>query len=115
MQFGVKVGFGTESGISRHSGNAREFALKVRNGMTRIAPLKVATSVEAELLGRADAIGSLEFGKLADVIAVPGDPTVDITATAWVAFVLKGGDVVVAPRKPWNLECRWSGGRNSWR
>lgn len=98
VKLGVKVGFGTDSGVSRHGENAREFALMVKYGMTPIAALKAATSVDAQLLGLAKSIGTLEPGKLADIIALPGDPTLDITATARVKFVMKEGAIVVPPR-----------------
>jgi imidazolonepropionase-like amidohydrolase len=96
VAMGVKVGFGTDSGVSRHGDNAREFALLVKHGMTPIAALKAATSVDAELLGLSQKIGSLEPGKLADIVALPGDPTKDIAITGHVAFVMKEGAVVVS-------------------
>ncbi len=99
VRLGVKVGFGTDSGVSRHGDNAREFALMVQHGMTPIAALKAATSVDAELLGLAKSIGTIEQGKLADLVALPGDPTLDITATARVAFVMKEG-AVIPPKRP---------------
>jgi imidazolonepropionase-like amidohydrolase len=98
VKLGVKVGFGTDSGVSRHGENAREFALMVKSGMTPIAALKAATSVDAELLGLSKSIGTLEPGKLADLVALPGDPTDDVTATARVSFVMKEGAVVVHRR-----------------
>ncbi len=99
VKLGVKIGFGTDSGVSKHGDNAREFALMVKHGMTPIAALKAATSVDAELLGLSKSIGSLEVGKLADLVAVPGNPLDDITATARVVFVMKEGAVVV-PKRP---------------
>ena len=65
--------------------------------MSPIAALKAATSADAELLGLAKSIGTLEPGKLADVVAVPGDPPADITATEHVIFVMKEGSVVKRP------------------
>jgi imidazolonepropionase-like amidohydrolase len=99
VKLGVKIGFGTDSGVSRHGDNAREFALMVKFGMTPIAALKAATSADAELLGLSKSIGTLEAGKLADIVAVPGDPTLDITATARVGFVMKEGAIIV-PMRP---------------
>ena len=99
VRLGVKVGFGTDSGVSKHGENAREFTLMVKFGMTPIAALKAATSVDAELLGLSKSIGALEAGKLADVVAVPGNPLDDIGATGRVVFVMKEG-VVVVPKKP---------------
>ena len=99
LKIGVKVGFGTDSGVSRHGENAREFTLMVKFGMSPIAALKAATSVDAELLGLSKSIGTLEPGKMADIVAVPGNPLEDIGATGRVAFVMKEGAVVV-PKKP---------------
>jgi imidazolonepropionase-like amidohydrolase len=95
VRLGVKIGFGTDSAVSPHGINAREFALMAGMGMSPIAALRSATSVDAELLGLAAKVGTLEPGKLADVIAMPGDPTKDITATERVSFVMKEGKIVV--------------------
>ena len=94
VRLGVKIGFGTDSAVSPHGINAREFALMTGLGMTPIAALKSATSVNADLLGIAAKTGALEPGKLADLIAMPGDPTRDITATERVAFVMKEGKTI---------------------
>jgi imidazolonepropionase-like amidohydrolase len=69
----------------------------VKHGMSPIAALKAATSVDAELLGLAKSIGTLEPGKLADIVAVPGDPFAGIEATERVVFVMKEGMVVRQP------------------
>lgn len=98
VRLGVKIGFGTDSAVSPHGINAREFTLMTGLGMKPIAALRSATSVDAELLGIAARVGTLEPGKLADVIAMPGDPTVDIAATGSVAFVMKEGKVMKSPR-----------------
>ena len=98
VKLGVKVGFGTDSGVSKHGDNAREFVLMVKYGMTPTAALKAATSVDAELLGLSKSIGTLEPGKLADLVAVPGDPVADIAATGHVVFVMKEGAVIVNKR-----------------
>ena len=90
---GVKIGFGTDSAVSPHGMNATEFGLMVGLGMKPIDALKTATSVDAELLGVADRLGTLEAGKIADVIAVPGDPAADIHQTEKVFFVMKEGAV----------------------
>ena len=63
-------------------------------GMAPVDTLKAATSSDAELLGISEKVGTLEKGKLADVIAMPGDPTVDITATERVSFVMKEGKII---------------------
>jgi imidazolonepropionase-like amidohydrolase len=94
VRLGVRIGFGTDSAVSPHGINAREFALMTGLGMSPVDALKSATSVDAELLGIAAKVGTLEPGKLADVIAMPGDPTADITATERVSFVMKEGKIV---------------------
>jgi imidazolonepropionase-like amidohydrolase len=93
-KIGVKVAFGTDSGVEPHGLDAREFALMVKNGMTPAQALRAATANAADLLGWADRIGTLEKGKLADIVAVPGDPLQDITVTEKVSFVMQGGRVV---------------------
>jgi imidazolonepropionase-like amidohydrolase len=93
---GVIIGFGTDAAVYPHGKNAQEFVQMVKNGMKPIEALRSATSVDAKLLGVTDR-GTLEAGKLADVIAVPGDPTVDITATQRVSFVMKDGVVYKRP------------------
>ncbi|HEY2158036.1 MAG TPA: amidohydrolase family protein [Isosphaeraceae bacterium] len=97
LKLGVKVGFGTDSGVSPHGKNAREFRLMVGLGMSPIAALKAATSVDATLLGLTKTIGTIEPEKLADLVAVPGDPSKDITATERVVFVMKDGRIVKKP------------------
>lgn len=94
VRSGVKIAFGTDSAVSPHGLNAREFALMVELGMSPAAALRTAGPGAAELLGLADRIGTLEKGKEADVVAVPGDPLRDIHATERVFFVMKGGRVV---------------------
>ncbi len=94
VRLGVKIGFGTDSAVSPHGINAREFALMTGLSMPPLATLKSATSVDAELLGIAGRTGTLEPGKLADIIAMPGDPTADITATERVSFVMKDGKTI---------------------
>ncbi len=93
---GVKIGFGTDAGVFAHGENAQEFALLVDAGLTPLEAIKAATSVNAALLGR-DRVGSLEHGKLADLVAVPGNVQKDIKATERVLFVMKGGVVVKRP------------------
>lgn len=93
LRMGVKIAFGTDSAVSPHGMNAQEFALMVDLGMAPAAALRSATSVAADLLGLAKTIGTLEPGKAADVIAVPGNPLTDIKAMEKVRFVMKGGQV----------------------
>ena len=88
---GVKIGFGTDAGVYQHGRNAEEFHLMVDLGMKPIDALRAAASSDAELLGLPDKIGTLEAGKLADVIAVPGDPVENIRQTEHVLFVMKEG------------------------
>ncbi len=90
---GVKVAFGTDAGVYPHGENAREFALYVKFGMTPLAALRAATVTATEALGRTDR-GVIEAGKLADLVAVPGDPLQDITATERPTWVMLGGRVV---------------------
>lgn len=89
----VKIAFGTDAGVFPHGENAREFAVYVNLGMTPLAALRSATVSAADLLGKADR-GVLAAGKLADIIAVPGNPLEDITATERVPFVMVGGRIV---------------------
>ena len=101
IRIGVKISFGTDAGVFPHGENAKEFALMTGLGMKPIDALISATSTDAELLGVAAKVGTLEKGKLADIVALPGDPTTDITATERVFFVMKEGKVIKhASEKP---------------
>jgi len=90
---GVKIGLGTDSSVYPHGRNAEEFHQMVDLGMKPIDALKAGTSNDADLLGLADKIGTLESGKLADVVAVPGDPSQNIRQTEHVFFVMKEGKI----------------------
>jgi imidazolonepropionase-like amidohydrolase len=92
-QAGVKIAFGTDSGVSYHGDNAKEFLYMVEGGMAPMAAIQSATRVAAELLGIEDALGTIEVGKTADIIAVKGDPIKDISALQDVVFVMKDGVV----------------------
>jgi imidazolonepropionase-like amidohydrolase len=94
VKMGIKISFGTDAAVYPHGQNAKEFKLMVDLGMNAIDALKSATANDAELLGIAQKVGTLEKGKLADVIAMPSDPTSDITATERVSFVMKEGKIV---------------------
>src|SRR5438128_7830074 len=94
VKMGIKVSFGTDAAVFPHGQNAKEFKLMVDLGMAPIDALKSATANDAELLGIGQKVGTLEKGKLADVIAMPGDPTSDITATERVSFVMKEGKII---------------------
>jgi len=88
---GVRIAFGTDSGVSSHGENGREFVYMVEAGMNEMEVLVAATTNAAELLGLSDEIGSLEPGKAADLIATERNPLVDITELQRVSFVMKAG------------------------
>ncbi|HEY1873974.1 MAG TPA: amidohydrolase family protein [Steroidobacteraceae bacterium] len=90
---GVKIGFGTDIGVCRFGTNAREFSLMVENGMTPTQAIQAATTVDADLLGVSSRLGSITKGKLADIIAVRGDPLRDVRVLEDVRFVMKEGRV----------------------
>ena len=98
LKAGVKIAFGTDAGGFDWKINpAREFPLMVRAGMTPSQALRSANMTAAELLGMQDKIGSVEAGKYADIVAVPGDPMSDVHQLENVNFVMKGGTVYVKP------------------
>jgi imidazolonepropionase-like amidohydrolase len=90
---GVKIAVGTDAAVYPHGRNAGEFVQLVRLGMKPIDALKAGTSVDAQLLGVEARVGTLQAGKLADIVAVPGNPLEDISATQRVMFVMKEGTV----------------------
>ena len=94
---GVKIAFGTDSAVSPHGQNAKEFALMVNGGMPPMEAIQAATIQAARLLGIEDQLGSLEAGKVADVVAVAGNPLEDITVMEQVVFVMKEGEVFKTP------------------
>src|ERR1700751_603115 len=94
VKMGLRISFGTDAAVYPHGQNAKEFKLMVDLGMKPIDALKSATANDAELLGIGQKVGTLEKGKFADVIAMPGDPTSDITATERVSFVMKEGKII---------------------
>jgi imidazolonepropionase-like amidohydrolase len=96
---GVKVAFGTDAAVFPHGENAKEFSSYVRLGMTPLAALRTATLNAADLLGKTDR-GSIAVGKLADLIALQGNPIEDITATERVQFVMLAGKVVKETSRP---------------
>ena len=91
---GVKIAFGTDTGVSAHGDNAQEFALMVEAGMPAMEAIKAATVNAADLLGASDSLGSIAVSKHADIIAVDGDPISNIRELENVTFVMKGGKVV---------------------
>ncbi len=93
---GVKIAFGTDAAVYPHGQNAKEFAALVERGMSPLEALRSATLYAADLLG-VDDRGVIEAGRLADLVAVPGNPLEDITVTEHVTFVMHGGKVVKGP------------------
>jgi len=92
-KYGVKVAFGTDSGVSYHGDNGKEFGYMVEGGMSPIESLLSATVNASDLLRISDDYGTLEAGKIADIIAVASDPIEDISVMETVVFVMKGGVV----------------------
>jgi len=90
---GVKIAFGTDSGVGPHGSNAEEFVYMVEAGMPEIEAIQSATWNAADLLQVRDQLGSITAGKYADIIAVKGDPTQDITLLRNISFVMKNGVV----------------------
>ncbi|NIJ35908.1 imidazolonepropionase-like amidohydrolase [Sphingopyxis panaciterrae] len=93
---GVKIAFGTDSAVSKHGENAREFALMVEAGLTPLDTIRAATVWAATHVGLENEIGTLGTGKAADIVAVRADPLTDVRALETMAFVMKGGAVVRA-------------------
>lgn len=101
LKAGVKIAFGTDiGGFDWHINPAREFGWMVKYGMTPEQALRAGTVVAAELLGQSDQLGTIEPGKLADIVAVPADPLADISTLERVRFVMKNGVVYPAAEEP---------------
>jgi imidazolonepropionase-like amidohydrolase len=94
VRAGVKLSFGTDAGVYPHGLNARQFKYMVQWGMTPMAAIQAATTVSAQMLGWDKDVGALSPGHYADMVAVVGDPTRDVTILEHVAHVMKGGEVV---------------------
>lgn len=92
-QAGVKIAFGTDAGVGAHGENWREFVYMTEAGMPAMAAIQAATIEGAKLLGIEQELGSIRAGKLADIIAVPGDPLQDISVMGQVSFVMKAGKI----------------------
>jgi imidazolonepropionase-like amidohydrolase len=97
---GVKIMFGTDTGVSAHGDNAKEFGYMVEGGMPAMTAIKAATSVPAHFMEVDDHLGSVEAGKLADIVAVNGDPLADVTTLEHVRFVMKEGKIYKDVRAP---------------
>ena len=97
LKYGVPIALGTDAAVGPHGANGHEFKLMVDAGLTPMQALVAGTSSASKLLGWTDRVGTLAAGKLADVVAVPGDPLKDITATEHPSFVMKNGVVYRAP------------------
>jgi imidazolonepropionase-like amidohydrolase len=94
---GVKILFGTDTGVSKHGDNAREFKLMVEAGMPPIEAIRVATSTPAKFLDLDAKTGSIAVGKLGELVGVPGNPIEDISVMERVVFVMKDNTVYKAP------------------
>jgi imidazolonepropionase-like amidohydrolase len=94
VKAGVRIAYGTDSGVYPHGWNARQLPYMVRHGMTPMAAIRSATVVAAELLGWQDRVGALSPGRYADAIAVPDDPLDHLELLADVPFVMQGGRVL---------------------
>src|SRR5437660_14894 len=93
VKAGAKMAFGTDAGVYPHGDNARQFYFMVKYGMTTAQAIRAATSSAADLIGRANDVGTISPGKFADIIAVDADPLADVRALEHVSFVMKGGVV----------------------
>lgn len=94
---GVKIAFGTDTGVSPHGENAREFELMVEGGMPPMQAIQSATLVASKLIRAEDRLGTIEPTKIADVIAVEGNPLEDIRMLRKVVFVMKDGEIYKRP------------------
>lgn len=94
---GVKILFGTDTGVSKHGENAKEFRYMVEAGMPAMEAIRSATSATAKFLDLDAQVGSVTVGKLAELVGVPGDPRADITVMERVNFVMKDGKVYKRP------------------
>jgi imidazolonepropionase-like amidohydrolase len=97
---GVKIAFGTDAGVFKHGSNWMEFGYMIEAGMPAMEAIKAATVNAADLLGMKDQLGSIEAGKLADIVAVDGDPLKDAKVFGKVVFVMKDGVVYKGVKTP---------------
>ena len=94
VKMGVKIAYGTDSGVYPHGDNAKQFAYMVRYGMTPMQAIQSATIRAAELLGKEETLGSVQPGRFADLVAVKGDPLQDIRVLETLTHVMKDGKLV---------------------
>ena len=94
VKMGVKIAYGTDSGVYPHGGNAKQFAYMVRYGMTPMQAIQSATIEAAKVMGKDAELGSIAPGRFADLVAVKGDPLSDIRVLEKVEAVMKGGQLV---------------------
>lgn len=94
VKIGVKLAYGTDSGVYPHGGNAKQFAYMVRYGMTPMQAIQSASIRAAELLGKENELGSIQPGCFADLVAVEGDPLADVRVLENVSHVMKGGAII---------------------
>ncbi|HWW21471.1 MAG TPA: amidohydrolase family protein [Steroidobacteraceae bacterium] len=99
VKLGVPLAMGTDAGVEPHGLNAREFSLMTENGLSAAQALIAGTANSAELLGLSDLTGTLAVGKLADIIAVAGNPLTDMQTTEHALFVMKEGSIYVSPTR----------------
>jgi imidazolonepropionase-like amidohydrolase len=90
---GIRIAFGTDTAVSPHGENAREFALMVKAGMTPMQAIAAATVTAAEHIGQSQNIGTVEAGKAADIVATKRSPLSDIRELERVVFVMRDGKV----------------------
>lgn len=93
----MKIAFGTDQGVAPHGDNALEFVYMVEGGMPPMAAIRSATLEAARVVGLEKELGTVDAGKLADLVGVPGDPLADIRQMTRVSFVMKGGTVHKQP------------------
>ena len=94
---GVRIALGSDAGVFPHGTNAREFLLMVENGLEPMEAIVAGTSAAADLLGLGDQVGAIRRGLVADLVAVSGDPLVDMGILGQVDFVMQGGQVIRSP------------------